>query len=279
MEKKIIFKNEDVKNPPKIIISDIDGTLLNSHHQVSDRTKRIIQDISLKVPFVYASGRCPQALIEMHQILLKKAPLIALNGTLILDENFRPLAQVPLAPHYVASLLNEFKKLVPHGAVDFYTAKNWYTTNSDFPGQIAEEKIVGFMAKQMPLPYPIDEEAVLKIIIIAGSHEIPEIYDYLTEVYPYLTILVSRDDMIEIYDQSASKGKALLHLLELYKLKPKDALAIGDSPLDYSLLEVAEKKAAMANSYDDLLALANIHLPNNDEDGAALLLEYYDKQM
>ncbi|NLI94360.1 MAG: HAD hydrolase family protein, partial [Erysipelotrichaceae bacterium] len=58
-----------------------------------------------------------------------------------------------------------------------------------------------------------------------------------------------------------------------------EALAIGDSPLDYPLLEKAGYKAAVNNAYYELRELANIHLPNNDEDGAALLLEYYTKQV
>ncbi len=279
MAKEIIFDQPELKDPPKIIFSDIDGTLLNSYHSLSDRTRLALKEASLKFPIIFSSGRNPQALISMHQVLLKKAPLISLNGALILDENFKPLFQQPIQAQYIAKFLNDFLNIECDCAINFYTASNWYTNNPNYFGQIHEEKIVGFPAKVMPLPFPIEEEPILKIMVIAGSLDIPKIYEYLKENYPFLKIVRSRNDLIELYDLNTSKGTALEKIVNFYGFNTSEALAIGDSPLDYPLLEKAGYKAAVNNAYYELRELANIHLPNNDEDGAALLLEYYTKQV
>ena len=48
----------------KCVFSDIDGTLLNSNHQISERTKNKIQELyQSDIPFVLVSARMPKGII------------------------------------------------------------------------------------------------------------------------------------------------------------------------------------------------------------------------
>lgn len=47
----------------KCVFSDIDGTLLNSNHQISERTKNKIQELyQSDIPFVLVSARMPKGM-------------------------------------------------------------------------------------------------------------------------------------------------------------------------------------------------------------------------
>ena len=73
----------------KCVFSDIDGTLLNSKHQISEKNqKRKIQQLAIQnIPFVLVSARMPKGMHYFLDELQIKAPMVSYSGGLILDEN------------------------------------------------------------------------------------------------------------------------------------------------------------------------------------------------
>ena len=72
----------------KILFSDIDGTLLNSKHQISEKTKKKVQQLAIQnIPFILVSARMPKGMHYFLDELQIKAPMVSYSGGLILDEN------------------------------------------------------------------------------------------------------------------------------------------------------------------------------------------------
>ena len=71
-----------------IIFSDVDGTLLNSEHQVLPGTLSAIRLLEQQgIPFVIISARSPSGIYPIQEKYHFKSPIISYSGALILDEN------------------------------------------------------------------------------------------------------------------------------------------------------------------------------------------------
>ncbi len=71
----------------KIVFSDIDGTVLNSKHELLTSTIEAVQKLALKnIPFVLVSARMPKAMKLILDEMNVKMPMISYGGALVLDE-------------------------------------------------------------------------------------------------------------------------------------------------------------------------------------------------
>ena len=65
----------------KLIVFDLDGTLLNSSGKIGDRSKQLIKELELLgLHFSFASGRLHTAITSFADELNLKSPLISLDG-------------------------------------------------------------------------------------------------------------------------------------------------------------------------------------------------------
>lgn len=70
----------------KAVFSDIDGTFLNSNHEISPRTVNIVRKLNQKgVKFILVSARMPSAIISLQKLLHINEPIICYSGALVLD--------------------------------------------------------------------------------------------------------------------------------------------------------------------------------------------------
>ncbi|MEG0593506.1 MAG: HAD family hydrolase, partial [Coprobacillus sp.] len=71
----------------KIVFSDIDGTLLNDQHQITEKTLQSIHLLQEKnIPFVIVSARSPSGIYSILNEYHFMCPIIAYNGGVVLDE-------------------------------------------------------------------------------------------------------------------------------------------------------------------------------------------------
>lgn len=77
---------------------------------------------------------------------------------------------------------------------------------------------------------------------------------------------------LEITSLEATKGKAIQRLAKHLNIPLERIIAIGDSRNDLSMFEVVGKRVAMGNAAPELLAVADVIAPSNDEDGVAWTL-------
>ena len=89
-----------------------------------------------------------------------------------------------------------------------------------------------------------------------------------------LSITYSTDDgLIEVAAAGVNKGCALARLAQEWGIDAADTVAFGDMPNDLELLTWAGHGVAMANAHPDLAAIASEIAPHHGEDGVAAVLE------
>ncbi|MBT2728925.1 HAD-IIB family hydrolase [Bacillus sp. ISL-75] len=69
----------------KMVCLDIDGTLLNSRHEISDKTKQVIQNVANQkyIPVILVSARMPKGMLSLQKELNIVQPIICYSGALI----------------------------------------------------------------------------------------------------------------------------------------------------------------------------------------------------
>ena len=75
-------------NKFKMICLDIDGTLLNSEHKISQKTKEVIGVVAneKQIPVILVSARMPKGILFLQKELNIKQPIICYSGALVMDD-------------------------------------------------------------------------------------------------------------------------------------------------------------------------------------------------
>lgn len=264
----------------KLIVFDLDGTLLNTTGEITDKTKQVINDLEkIGVQFSFASGRLHCALTGYAKELAIELPLISLDGSMIKDpsagktiyESFikekHIKRAIKLADRYLVNLA------LCHADAIYYTE-----TNSVVP-QILDK----FGAPYEEIPsYNTFTERTLELIFASDNKEsIKLIKDKIG--FPYTMGLNSTYYKsqkyggiyyLELRRRGSSKGKAFERLIRNLNIPIEQTAVIGDWYNDISLFQTKALKIALDNAVSELKRMADIVIDkDNDNNGVAEFLE------
>jgi Cof subfamily protein (haloacid dehalogenase superfamily) len=264
----------------KIIVLDLDGTLLSNAGTIGSDTKKLISELQKKgVSFTFASGRLHSALIAFAAELNIKTPLISLDGALIKDyPEGNVIFESVVKQKYVKRSLDFAEGLMINIALCHADAIYYTDQNSVIP-QIMDK----FGAKYQIVESYENYTGKTLEIVFAGDNRYSMKYIQERMMFPYCIGLStslfksqSHDGInyLEIRRNRTSKGKGLMRLLKYYRLKPFEAAVIGDWYNDISLFQTSAFKVAIANAVPEIKKMADhITERTNNEDGVAEFLE------
>ena len=262
---------------PRLVATDLDGTLLHTDGTVTDRTRAVLTALDdLGVPVVFTTGRPIRWMETLWADVGGHGLAICSNGGIVYD----------VAAHEVARALTiDVDTLVAVGRL----------LRQAIPGTtFALEKTTGFAREEAFMPRlnvnatrdiplgdleSIADETVVKLL---ARHEdiAPETFwDRAEEVIGHLvtTTWSSVGTLVEMSAVGVTKATTLATLAAEMGISADQVIAFGDMPNDLPLLAWAGTSYAMANAHPDVLALADHVAPRNDEDGvAAVLTEVFD---
>ena len=127
----------------KIVFSDIDGTVLNSKHELLASTIEAVQKLALKnIPFVLVSARMPKAMKLILDEMNVKMPMISYGGALVLDEQNQILHDDKINKLDTKAIIDEIELLWPDDVViNYYSDDNWLVEAEDNKAEKREENI------------------------------------------------------------------------------------------------------------------------------------------
>ena len=274
MNKNFLYKNI------KLIVLDLDGTLLNDEGKIGEETKRLIKELQTRdVIFTFASGRLHSALTVFAEELNITTPLISLDGSFIkshpggdlIFESVIKAKYVSRALAYAGDFL--INAALCHGDAIYYTE-----SNAVIP-QIMDK----FGAKyELVSSYDKYSDRTLEIVL-AGDNRNSMRYIEERMMFPYCLGLStsffnshSQEGIsyLEIRRKGTSKGKGLMRLLKYFRLKPAESAVIGDWYIDITLFQTPAYKVAIANAVPEIKRMADqITVRSNNQDGVAEFLE------
>ncbi|MCU5746636.1 Cof-type HAD-IIB family hydrolase [Staphylococcus sp. SQ8-PEA] len=273
----------------KLIASDMDGTLLNASHEISDKNIEAIKYAqSQGITVVIATGRAfyeASAPVEDAKLAV---PYICLNGAEVRDETFNIMSTSHLNHELIQRIKNELNKEGVYFQV--YTNRGIYTEDPEHDveiyvdiaeraGQKADvEKIRAAIQKRLDngtlkvvsdynAIESIPGEIIMKILAYDSDLEkIDRVSERLAES-THLAISSSSRGNIEITHSDAQKGIALHRIAEQLNIDMEEVMAIGDNLNDVSMLERVGYPVAMENATDEVKAVAKYETTSNEDDG------------
>ena len=260
----------------KIIVSDLDGTLLSDSGVIGIETKQLINQLQdYGVIFAFATGRLHSAVTGIAKELSIKSPVISLDGSMIrstidgsrIYESFVKKKHVRRALKFAEEQLLNI--VLCHDEAIYYTDRNSnmpmlsdkygakykeVTSYDDYIDRTLEVVLFSDAANSMRY---VRDRFLFPFSI--GSN----ISFYKSHRHPNISFL-------EIRRSGSTKGKGLERLLKHHKIKPNQAAVLGDWYNDISLFETDAFKVAVANAIPEIKRMADMVTPkSNNEEGAA----------
>lgn len=264
----------------KIIIPDLDGSLLTNDSLIGEKTKRLIKELqSMGVLFSFASGRLHSALTNYAEELKIKVPLISLDGSLIKSypdgdivfESFVPERYVQKALCYADKFL--LNVALCHADAVYYTEDNSVIplVMDKFGAKFEEiSSYKNLCGKTLEVAFAGDFKNNIKYV--KKKMSFPHTFGLNAA---YIKSMKNHGIYyLELRRKGTNKGKALLRLLKYLKIKPIEAAVIGDWYNDISFFQTSAIKVAVENAVPELKRMADfITKGDNDHEGVVEFLE------
>jgi len=259
-----------------IVFLDIDGTLLDSHRNISANTKQIINRLDKRgVPVVLCSARCPNGIgFVAKQIELHNSPIICYGGSLILDSDRSILLDTGMAVPVAIRFKQFVDKYFSDVSLCSYLYNIWLVDDADNPDFKYEAEAVNCQPTEGDLIAATQTlHHVHKILCISSPHRIIELQKAAAPLFPELALQCSGPTYLEVTTKDVSKRTAVQVLQERYHLDRENIVACGDHFVDMEMLQYAGLGIAMGNAPEEVQATADQVTASNDEDGVYIALK------
>ncbi|MBO0829129.1 MAG: HAD family phosphatase [Streptosporangiales bacterium] len=253
---------------PRLVATDLDGTLLRSDGTVSPATAETLDAIELAgVDVVFVTGRPPRWMTALADGVGAHGVAVCSNGALIVDlKNAEILRSRLLEPPLLAEVVGTIRRELPH--VFFGVEYGW-----DFaaePGYRATE-----VAATLASTADVVARPVAKLLVKDRGGDADGLLAELTELVGELVTCTHSglgSGLAEISAAGVTKASGLAELCAERGIQAADVAAFGDMPNDLPMLAWAGRPYAVANAHPDVLAAVPGRAPANDDDGVARTL-------
>lgn len=259
----------------KLIACDLDGTLLDSNHELTQENIEVINDLKDNdIPFVIATGRIYPSAAEFSKTLGLKTPIIACNGAVVKDPiEDKILFHYPVKTESMLELVGICKKYDIYFHI--YTMDTVYAErNERLIAQYAEWKdkdpsrSLVKTAVVNNIEDIIKEEVVYKLGIYIDEKGAEEAYREMVKVNG-ITSCFSLSTLVDLFNENASKGVAVEDLGKLYDISKENIMALGDNENDIPMLQSAGLSIAMQDARDHVKEAATEVGESNNNSGVA----------
>ncbi|MBO0458190.1 HAD family phosphatase [Enterococcus hulanensis] len=266
----------------KLVAIDLDGTLLNSQHQlVEENTRTLLRAKDSGIQLALATGRSIISAVEMLEQMDLEGYVLALNGTLIAHRTKDQVEILRISQLKKSEVQNAFD-IALREKVTFIASNE---SGSDrVPFEENTELVQEFLIKRQDLRCVTVEQMQQKInddsvhyLKLAFTNQkrkkLLELKQRLEEVG--LNTIFSDTSYIEYVPKGINKGMALKFLCDHLGISLNDTLAIGDQENDIELLQMSGISVAMGNAQEHVMEIADYVTETNDDAGVSKALQQY----
>jgi Cof subfamily protein (haloacid dehalogenase superfamily) len=268
------------KNEPniKLVVLDIDGTLLNSKQELSARNEHALKAaLAEGVQVVLATGKTRNAGVKLVETLGLKTPGIYLQGLVIYEPDGTLVYQETLEPAIARQVLTfgidrGFKFIAYSGTRMMIARPEPEISAGLMRYHEPKAEVVG------PLVNLVDRMPLNKLMAIGEPRAIKALRWQLEAQLGGEARLMQAGipTMLEILPRGACKGTALRHLLDdMMHIDKANVMAMGDAENDMEMLQLAGLGVAIGNADAPLKKIAQHVVGTNDEDGVAEAIERF----
>ena len=256
---------------PRLVASDLDGTLVRTDGTVSSRTRAVLQRVEeAGARFVMVTGRPPRWMAQVADQTGHRGLAVCANGALVYDLHTEQVVRSSLIDAEAASeVVTALRRELP--GITF----------------AVEKGLDGFGREQSYIPRwdngevavaPIEELVSAGAVKLLARHEDLGSDELLARARACLGNAVecthsSSDGLLEISATGISKASGLASLADEWGVDAREVIAFGDMPNDLPMLAWAGHSVGMANAHPEVLEAVDEVTASNDEHGVAVVLE------
>ena len=260
----------------QLVAIDLDGTLLDSRHRLSDRNHRALTELIRQgVEIVLATGKTRNSSLQLIKQLGIRSPGIYMQGLITYNADGSVRRRQVMCRHVAqrVTALGEtrgFRAILYSDNCCFSLKPDAVTSRLSDYGEPPAQQVASWRCV-------LENYAINKVILYAEEQAVGGMRAQLDQSLSG-EVHVTRANirgMIEVLPRDASKGHSLKVLMEEMGIPPQRAMAFGDGENDTEMLKNVGLGIAMGNAVQKLKDAADYVAPSNDDDGVAVALEKF----
>src|SRR5271165_3848549 len=258
-----------------LVISDVDGTLLDDNKQLSLGAPAAVQRLyAAGVRLTIASARPPKMVRDLISRLDVREPFACFNGALIISPDEKVIQKVSMVPADAQVVAD---RILQHGFdLWVWTDTDWYVTTSSSPHVAHHEEEMGRKANLLT-NLDMNHFDVLKLVGVSDDHNaLAAVEKELTSMgLSSISATRSSPYYLDVTAAQANKGAVVLALSDLLHIPTKQIGTIGDMITDTLMFRQSGISIAMGNAFPDVKAQATFVTKSNEEDGFSYAMDHF----
>lgn len=255
---------------------DLDGTLLNSKHEISVENLEVLQDLHAQGhSIIFNTGRAYEDVIKYEAVQKIETPIMTINGTVIYSESRDVLYEASLPISIYKSL---FPILTEIGLrIMVYTNQGGFPCrNPEIQDKSPEEIERIFAGYDYDQILEKDNLKIYKVMAVSREDQLEKIDQAKRAIEGKLELSMASSHLnnVEFTSIDANKGASLLRYQQMMNLDFKEIYAFGDGGNDIAQFKVATTSVAMGNAPLHIQQEADIVTKTNDENGFAYAVKH-----
>ena len=268
----------------KLIVCDLDGTLLNSKKTIPPANMAAIRAARERgICVTICTGRIPEMSDTFAQLLEINGLYIAVNGAFIVDS--RDMSK-PYQNYINSEEVRQFLLFCAERGFDhiaatseccYYSKGSYRIRRLEAYNELAKENNF----KQIPL-YTFDSDyseildmQVYKLMIYnLSEQELDDAKSFLDSLSS-MGYTFSEPNLLDIFAKGLNKGTGIQNLARMMDIKKEEVCAFADYDNDIPMFDAAGLSVAMVNGVDALKNQAMLITGTNDQNGVAMAIERY----
>ncbi len=259
----------------RLIAIDMDGTFLNSEHEISkENLDSINKVLEIGKEVVIATGRSSVSLQSYKKHFNFNAPFIVYNGSAM-------------------KYLQNDEYILRHD-LDFEIGKRVAKRGLELDTCVliwADDKLYLMGTKEKAKHYSFNsgiefieiesfdelkEKGIHKVMFSDKPEKIRELYSvFVEEGFKESNFTISVPKILEFFNKNCSKGETVLNYAKGLGIKQEEIICIGDGMNDISMVKMAGLGIAMENACDELKKVADFITTSNNDNGVSIAIEKF----
>lgn len=255
----------------KMLVLDMDDTLLTDDHKISDENKEMLfKAQELGVYVVLASGRPTLAMINFAKELKldqNNSYMLSFNGAVVTDlKEDKVLFEQTLTQQQIHELYDYSVASKTH-IITYIDGKIVSETDSEY---IAIEKnITGLQHNKVPNFKQAVTSSAVKCILLEEPSYLKKIEADLKLAMPHLSVSMSKPFFLEVAPNGIDKAASVKFLADRLNILQSEIIAVGNAGNDLSMIEYAGLGVWVDNVDPDLRHIADVIVASNNNHGVA----------
>ena len=262
----------------KLLVLDVDGTLLNNEKQISKRTLSALLKVQhMGIRIVLASGRPTSGLVPLANALELGnfgGFILSYNGCQVIKaDNGEVMFERRINPEQIPYLEKKSRK----NNFSIFTYHDDYilTDNASDPHIRREAELNNLkIVEEEEFSIAIDF-APCKCVLVSDDEEALRGLEnhWKRRLDGVLDVFPSEPYFLEVVPCGVDKANTLALLMEQLGVTREEVIAFGDGVADVTMLQLAGKSVAMGHAPDSVKVCADYVTASNEEDGVAQAVE------